>query len=110
MTQLFHLAEPADWAAAQESGSYTQSTSGRTLADEGFIHASTDGQWQAVRANLYADCPGELVLLVIDSDLLASEVRLEIGDPLTGELFPHVYGPIEVAAVVEVRGLLPPHG
>ena len=109
MTQLFHLAEPANWAAAQTSGAYRQSTRDRTLADEGFIHASTDGQWLGVRTRLYADFPGELMLLVIDSELLRSEVRMEVGDPVTGELFPHVYGPIDVDAVVQVRRLEPPH-
>ena len=109
MTQLFHLAEPAYWVAAQDSGAYSRSTRGRTLADEGFIHASTEAQWQRVRASIYADHPGALVLLVIDSELLRSEVRMEIGDPVTGELFPHVYGPIEFDAVVDVRRLEPPH-
>lgn len=49
------------------------------------------------------------MLLVIDSELLRSEVRMEVGYPVTGELFPHVYGPIDVDAVVEVRRLEPPH-
>lgn len=109
MTQIFHVAEVPDWAAAQSSGAYRQSTRGRTLEDEGFIHASTNGQWQGVRAGMYAEYPDVLVLLVIDSDLLTSEVRLEVGNAQTGELFPHIYGPIDFDAVVEVRRLEPPH-
>ena len=109
MTQIFHLAEPADWASAQQSGAYRQSTRGRTLADDGFIHASTDGQWQKVRRSIYAEYPEALVLLAIDSGLLTSEVRMEVGDPASGELFPHIYGPIDVSAVVAVRRLEPPH-
>ena len=102
---IFHLAEATHWAAAQASGAYAQSTQGRTLADEGFIHASNADQWPAVRARFYADYPGELVLLTIDPALLQSQVRLEVGDPATGELFPHIYGPINLPAVVAVRVL-----
>ena len=103
---IFHLAESAHWAAAAASGAYAQSTRGRTLADEGFIHASAADQWPAVRSRFYADFPGELVLLTIDATRLQAEVRLEVGDPTTGELFPHIYGPIDTAAVVATRVLL----
>ena len=37
---IYHITSPADWAAAQSTGSYTLSSKGRTLAEEGFIHAS----------------------------------------------------------------------
>jgi uncharacterized protein (DUF952 family) len=38
--RIFHIATLADWKQAAESGSYTTSTLGRTLAEEGFIHAA----------------------------------------------------------------------
>ena len=47
--RIFHIATVADWEAAQRSGSYTTSTLGRTLVEEGFIHASRADQWQGVR-------------------------------------------------------------
>ena len=106
---IFHLAESGHWAAAQASGSYAQSTRGCTLAEEGFIHASSAEQWPVVRSRFYADYPGDLVLLTIDPDLLHAELRLEVGDIVTGESFPHIYGPLDVDAVVETRWLDPPH-
>ena len=97
--QIFHIATVADWTAAQESGSYTTSTRGRTLAEEGFIHASRGDQWLAVRRRFYADVDEPIVLLTIDTDLLTSRVVEEpVAD--SAETFPHVYGPIDVAAVL----------
>lgn len=97
--RIFHLALVADWAAAQESGSYRISTLGRTLEQEGFIHASREDQWRGVRALFYADVPEELVLLEIDPALLTSPVVVE-EVPGTDDVFPHIYGPINLDAVV----------
>ncbi len=109
MAVIYHLAEPAYWADAVRAGSYAQSTRGRTLAQEGFLHASTAQQWPQVRRRFYADLSTDLVLLTIDSGCLGVPLRFEVGDPATGELFPHIYGPLDVAAVVETRVLPPPH-
>jgi uncharacterized protein (DUF952 family) len=109
MARIHHLADPEHWADAVRTGSYTQSTRGRTLAQEGFIHASTAEQWQQVRRRFYADVPSDLVLLTIDPGRLGVPVRYEVGDPATGERFPHIYGPLGVDAVVATRLLSPPH-
>ena len=103
--RIFHLATVADWDAAQVSGRYTTSTRGRTLAEEGFIHASRGDQWQAVRQRWYADVTEPLVLLVVDTDLLSAPVVDEVVPG--GVVFPHVYGPIEVDAVVTTIPLEP---
>jgi uncharacterized protein (DUF952 family) len=102
---LYHIALPDDWAAAQVSGEYTTSTRGRTLAEEGFIHCSFAEQVQATADRFYRDVNDALVLR-IDRARLPSRVVVEdlVG---TGELFPHVYGPIPVSAVVDVRPLRP---
>jgi len=109
VTRIYHLAEPADWAAALQTGRYERSTRGRSLAEEGFVHASTAEQWPVVRRSFYADVAAPLLLLEIDPALLTSPVVVEVGDPRTGEEFPHVYGPVDVAAVVSVTELRPPH-
>ncbi len=98
---LFHIATVSDWDAAQASGRYTTSTRGRTLAEEGFIHASRADQWQGVHDRFYADVNEPLVLLVIDPDLLSAPV-VDEQVPGSAETFPHVYGAIETAAVVRV--------
>ena len=102
--RLFHLALRRDWEAAQEAGEYRVSTRGRTLAEEGYLHASYAHQWQAVRDAYYADVTEPLVLLEVDPARLDVPVVEEV--PGGGaEAFPHVYGPLPVAAVVSVREL-----
>jgi uncharacterized protein (DUF952 family) len=99
MARIFHLATAADWTLAQRSGSYTTSTRGRTLAEEGFIHASRADQWQGVRDRFYSDVTEPLLLLVIDTDRLDVPV-VEEEVPGTGDCYPHVYGPLDPAAVL----------
>lgn len=101
MATIFHLALASDWAAAQESGAYTTSTLGRTLAEEGFIHASRADQWTAVRERFYGDVSEPLVLLQIDTDLLDVPVVEEPAVPGGAETFPHIYGRLPAAAVVK---------
>ena len=102
--RLFHLALRRDWEAAQEAGEYQVSTRGRTLAEEGFLHASYAHQWQGVRDAYYADVTEPLVLLEVDPDLL--DVPLVVETPEgADEAFPHIYGPLPVTAVVDVRPL-----
>jgi uncharacterized protein (DUF952 family) len=100
MPRIFHIATAADWDEARRRGSYTTSTLGRTLAEEGFIHASRGDQWQGVRERYYADVTEPLVLLVIDTSRLAVPVVDEAA-PGSDEMFPHVYGPLDPAAVVQ---------
>lgn len=100
--QIFHIASQADWEAAVARGSYETSTRGRTLEEEGFIHASSAEQVQAVFNRYYADAGEPLVLLVIATARLASEVR----DEQVGEAtYPHIYGPLNTDAVVDVAPL-----
>jgi glutathione S-transferase len=103
--ELFHIALPDDWAAAQRAGQVTDSTRGMSLEQEGYIHCSYAEQVAGVAARFYADLP-EVVVLRIDPARLASPVIEEdlVG---SGELFPHVYGPIELGAVVEARTASP---
>ena len=80
---IYHLAEQAHWQQALRDGTYAQSTRGRTLAEEGFIHASSAEQWPVVRSRFYADVAEPLVLLHIDEARLGSPVVHEVGDPAT---------------------------
>ena len=100
--RIFHIATAADWRAALETGTYTTSTVGVTLEDEGFIHASRRDQVAGVFARYYRPLPEDLVLLTIDPARLDSEVRVE---PVGADTYPHVYGPINRRAVVDVAPL-----
>jgi len=97
--RIFHIATVADWEAAQRSGSYTTSTRGRTLAEEGFIHASHGDQWQGVRRLFYAGVTEPLVLLAIDPDRLDAPVVEEVPEG-ADRAFPHIYGALNTDAVV----------
>ncbi len=101
--RIFHIATAVDWAAAQASGAYSTSTRGVSLADEGFIHASREDQWEGVHERYYADADEPLVLLEIDTDLL--DVPVVVEEVPGGETFPHVYGAIPPEAVVNTTPL-----
>ena len=82
---------------------HTGSTRDVELADEGFIHCSTAEQWRGVRDRFYAGLD-DLLLLHVDETLLSAQVVYErVGDAPSE--FPHVYGPIELSAVVTVETL-----
>ncbi|SCL32376.1 Uncharacterized conserved protein, DUF952 family [Micromonospora pallida] len=100
---LFHIAEVADWQQARTAGDYRVSTRGRTLADEGFIHASRRDQVLGVAETFYADA-GPLLLLHIDPARLTAPVRDDEVAP--GVVFPHIYGPLNLDAVTAVTPLL----
>jgi uncharacterized protein (DUF952 family) len=97
---VFHVATAADWARAQQSGSYTTSTRGRTLEDEGFLHAARREQVADVLSRYYRDAGEPLVLLSIDTDLLDVPWQEDsVGD----DTYPHVYGPLSPDAVTAVE-------
>jgi uncharacterized protein (DUF952 family) len=98
--RLLHIATEADWRRTLASGTYTTSTVGRTLEEEGFIHASRPDQVQGVFDRYYRSLGERLVLLTIDPTRLTdAEVRVE---PVGDDSYPHLYGPINRTAVVEV--------
>lgn len=71
-----------------------------SLRTQGFIHFSTAEQVVNV-ANFIAPGHRDLVLLKVDSEQVRHEIRyenLEGGE----RLFPHLYGPLDLDAVVEV--------
>jgi glutathione S-transferase len=99
---IYHIATSADWKAALTDGEYTRSSLDKTLAEEGFIHASQASQVAGTANKFYRDVAGSLVLLVIDEERVRAEVRYE--DVPGADLpFPHVYGPLNTDAVVEAR-------
>ncbi|MFC4587646.1 DUF952 domain-containing protein [Sphaerisporangium corydalis] len=99
---ILHLALADEWAAAAGAGEYRMSTLGRTLAEEGFIHACADlDQLRGVAERFYTGVTEPLVVLAVDQDLLGCPVVFEV-PPDADEAFPHIYGPLPVAAVVSV--------
>jgi len=105
MSIIYHIATASDWEQARHDGHYTTSTRGLTVAEQGFIHASTAAQVAAVANMAYKGLP-DLLVLVIDTDRVRPEIRW---DPVSGwdAPFPHIYGPLNADAVVETRPLRP---
>jgi uncharacterized protein (DUF952 family) len=93
---IYHITTKAEWQAAQQQGFYEAAS----LALEGFIHCSTANQVNGVLERYFAGKPN-LVKLVIDTTKLTHELKYE-HSPSVNQEFPHVYGSINLDAVVEV--------
>jgi glutathione S-transferase len=105
MDPIYHIATAADWEQASRDGEYTISTRGQTLAEQGFIHCSGPGQVAGVANFVYRGVP-ELVLLVIDPSRVRSRIQYD-AVPDEPAPYPHIYGPLNADAVVEVRPFEP---
>ena len=94
---ILHLTSAREWQAALDEGKYRAPS----LDTDGFIHCSSPTQVEHVADWFYRDVP-DLVLLCIDPHRLTSTLRWEpSADSFAGD-FPHVYGPIDVEAVLDV--------
>jgi len=102
--EILHFCSGEAWASAQQRGEYRTPN----LATEGFIHCSTADQVH-VPANALVRGRTDLVLLTVETEFLDHQVRWEPGDPSDPQStrFPHVYGPIPLAAVTAVRDFRP---
>jgi uncharacterized protein (DUF952 family) len=96
---LVHLLPASEWERISSTGEpYWPPDAERV----GFVHLSTPEQVHLPAERIF---PGrtDLVLVVIDGARLRSPVRWEEGDPPEGDLrFPHLYGPLDLEAVVGV--------
>jgi glutathione S-transferase len=103
---IYHIATAADWERARRDGEYRTSTIGRTLADEGFLHASQASQVTDVANRYYRGVADDLLVLVIDPDRVRARIRYE-HVPGADVPYPHIYGPLNPDAVVAARPLIP---
>ena len=93
ITPILHITTRAVWDAAQRVGEHRAAS----LDTEGFIHCSTLEQVVCTADRLFHGQQG-LVLLVIDPAKLHAPLRYEAADY---DLFPHLYGPLNGAAVLD---------
>lgn len=98
MTLILHMTTQEDWGRAGEAGQYTIDS----LDSEGFIHCSLPEQVHRVANMLYTG-RSDLILLHIDQNRVKPDVRYE-GNP---EAFPHIHGPLNIDAVLQVTEYRP---
>lgn len=95
MRTIFHIANRNDWERAKNPGRYETDS----LKAEGFIHLSRPHQVLKV-ADVHFKGKKDLVLLHVNQELVTSEIKYE-GEK--DNLFPHIYGPLNVDAAVGVH-------
>jgi uncharacterized protein (DUF952 family) len=101
MATIFHITKRGEWERAKREGIYQTPT----LASEGFIHCSRSDQVIRIANTLFHGQMG-LVLLEIDTHQVRAEIRYENCEG-GQELFPHIYGTLDLGAVVRVLAFEP---
>ncbi len=101
MANIFHITRRQDWDSAKRGGIYKTAS----LASEGFIHCSQSDQVIRTANRLFSGQEG-LVLLEIDTDQVSPEIRYENCED-GQEVFPHIYGALDIASVVQVMSFEP---
>jgi uncharacterized protein (DUF952 family) len=96
---IYHVTTKENWDKALAVGFYEAPS----LLTEGFIHNSTAAQLQGVLERYYAG-QTNLVLLHIEETKLTAELKYELA-PSVNEEFPHIFGVINVDAIVKIESL-----
>lgn len=106
MEETIYCLVPASyWAQFADGADYLP----RDYAEEGFIHATKgDDLLEKVVNRVYPEFDGELLLLVIDESRVRSEVRYEQASD--GNLYPHIYGPLNQDAITIVKQMVKQNG
>lgn len=94
MNTILHITQRQAWETAKNLDTYRSNT----LDSEGFTHCSTIAQVLG-SANRFFNNQTDLVILIIDSDRVKSEIKYE-GAEATN-LFPHIYGELNIDAVLQ---------
>jgi uncharacterized protein (DUF952 family) len=98
MKRILHITSRTEWEKAKNLGTYRSDS----LASEGFIHCSTAAQVIG-SANRFFKGRENLVILLIDPDRVTSKILYEGTE--SNNLFPHIYGELNIDAVLRVTDL-----
>lgn len=96
---IYHVTTKTLWEQALQMGFYDTPS----LASEGFIHNSTEAQVPGVLERYYKN-QKDLVMLHIDETKLHPPLRYELA-PSVNEMFPHIFGPINLDAIATVENI-----
>lgn len=95
MSLICHITTQEEWDRAKLAGQYEAPA----LKEEGFIHCSEQEQVEDIIQRYYKGVEN-VVVLQIDTEKLTSQLIFE-WSPSVQNTFPHVYGPINLDAVIE---------
>lgn len=96
MRSTYHLVSAEAWAARDPAAPYETPS----LSSEGFIHCTDGPDAMVDTANRrYRDAPGAFLVLTVDLDAAGSPWQFDDASAI----YPHVYGPIEAAAIVRAQ-------
>lgn len=99
MTTIYKICTASEWHEAERAGCYRGSAVDRK---DGFIHFSTAAQAPETASKWFAG-QRDLVLVAVDGDVLGPRLKWE--PSRGGALFPHLYGDLELPAVLRVDPL-----
>ena len=99
MRAIYKMCGAAEWAEARRTGTFVGSDIDRR---DGFIHFSTRDQVGETAARHFSGL-NDLVLVMVDADVLGHRLKWE--PARGGALFPHLYGQLDTAAAMWVKGL-----
>jgi len=93
---IYHIVLPKVWKKFKNEKFY----SAESLQSEGFIHCSFAEQIETVLKRYYKDVENVLILHIEPKFLTAKLVE----EPSTnGAIYPHIYGKINLEAIVEIE-------
>jgi uncharacterized protein (DUF952 family) len=96
---IYKICEKALWRKAETEPWFVGAP---TDIRDGFIHFSTANQVVGTAAKHFAGVP-DLILVAVDADMLGAQLKWETSPD--GELFPHLYAPLPLSAVLWARPL-----
>ena len=96
---IYHVTTEQQWQHAQSEGYFEEPS----LKSEGFIHMCSKEQLEGVLDRYYKNLK-QLLLLHVEETKLMAELKHELS-PSVNQYFPHVYGTINLDAVVNVESL-----
>lgn len=95
MNFIYHIIKAEDWLQVSKKETYAPAS----LSSEGFIHFSKEDQINDVLNRYYKNEP-DLLLIKVDVNKLESELKIE--EVLDHGYFPHLYGKLNLNAVVDI--------
>jgi uncharacterized protein (DUF952 family) len=99
-TTIYKICERALWHEAERAGVFQGAA---VDARDGFIHLSTADQLHETAAKHFAEAAADLMLVAVTTTAVDAALKWEISRG--GDLFPHLYGPLPLTAVLWAKPL-----